>query len=165
MTKVFLLKELKAFAEEKTKDIILPVRMQEDDEEPPKPRAADIYMMRLISSSAAQKVAPYIIHQVITGRDAQLSGQRVSGSTVVRTIFSVYNEDEQEGSLMLLNLIERLRISLLEQITIVDQYQLDLQDGLDILIYNEDTWPYYAGEMISTWIMPSVERNVRKYVT
>ena len=62
---------------------------------------------------------------------------------------------------MLLNLMERLRISLLRQIVIGDQFQLDLKAGLETLVYPDDTAPYYAGEMISTWKIPAIQREVR----
>jgi len=164
MTKIFLLDALKAFTEEATKDLLMPVRMQKDDKEQPLPRAPDVYKMRLIKSSDAQKVAPYIIHGIITGRDSQTPNNRATGQTVVRSVFCVYNEDEQEGSLMLLNLMERYRIALLEKIMLEDRYQLDMEDGLDLIIYPDDTAPYYAGEMVGTWIMPAVTRKVKEYV-
>ena len=141
----------------------MPVRMQEEDIEEPKPRAAKVYKMRLVKSSAAMKAAPYVIHQILTGRDSQPSGDRATGRTTVRTIFGVYNDDEQEGALMLLNLMERLRISLLKKVLIADQYMLDLEDGIDTIIYSDDTWPYYAGEMLTTWNIPAVERELGEF--
>lgn len=160
MTKVELLESLKDFTLKKICDFLMPVKRQKDDEEDPSPRAAAVYLMRLTKSSSAQKAAPYILHQVITGKDSQQEGERASGRSVLRSIFCVYNEDEQDGGLMLLGLMERLRIELLKQIVIGKQFQLDLKDGLEMLIYPDDTAPYYAGEMISTWIMPGVEREV-----
>ena len=163
MTKIVLLEQLKAFTEEVTKDIILPVRQQKEDDGPVPPRSVKVYLMRLEKSSSAQKVAPYIIHQVITGKDVKQEGGRESGIAVVRSIYSVYHEDEQEGALALLGLMERVRIDLLKQVIIGHQFQLDLRDGLEILIYPDDTAPYYAGEMLSTWILPAVEREVGFY--
>ena len=75
MTKVVLLKQLKEFTEQRTKDLLLPVASQKDDKEPPEDRAADVYRARLPDSRAAKKKAPYILHQVITGKDAQPAGQ------------------------------------------------------------------------------------------
>ena len=98
--------------------------------------------------------------QIITGKDSQPAGERESGTAVVRSIFCVYNEDEQEGSLSLLGLMERLRIALLKSVVIGGQFQLDLKVGLDSLIYTEDTSPYFAGEMMSTWLLPGVQRDV-----
>ena len=120
--------------------------------------------MRLPDSKAATKKAPYIIHQVITGSDSQQEGERERGIAAVRTIFCVYSEDEQAGGMLLLNLMERLRIALLRQVVIGDQFQLDLRNNFDRLIYPDDTAPYYAGEMMSNWIMPSVEREVTKWL-
>ena len=69
------------------------------------------------------------------------------------------HHDEQEGGLALLNLMERLRIALLEQRSIGKQFRLDLEAGLESLVYPEDTAPYYAGEMISVWKLPVIERK------
>jgi len=161
MTKVDFLESLKVFTRAATQDILLPVRMQEDDEEEPAPRAADIYLMRVKKSSAAHKAAPYIMHQIITGKDTQPEGGRASGLAVVRSIFCVYDEDEEAGGLALLGLIERLRIELLKTRILSKQFSLISDgDGLETLIYPDDTAPYYAGEMIGTWQLPGVEREV-----
>jgi len=137
----------------------MPARLQEQDSEQIH-RAAKVYPMRLPDSGAAEKKAPYIIHQVILGKDTQAQGQRPAAQVTVRSIFNVYNENESEGGLMLLNLMERLRIFLLKRVVIGDRYQLDLESGLDILIYPEDTSPYYSGEMASVWMLPPIEREV-----
>lgn len=63
---------------------------------------------------------------------------------------------------MLLNLMERLRIYLLQRVVIGGKYQLNLEAGLETLIYPNESAPYYVGEMVSTWDMPSVEREVMK---
>lgn len=160
MNRITLLEQLRDITKTATGDIILPVKEQKGDAEKIT-RAADIHLMRLPDSRAAQKKAPYIIHQLITGKDIQPQGEDESASAVVRSIFCVYNDDEEEGSLMLVNLMERLRIHLLKQVVIGDQFQLDLVAGLESMIYPEDTAPYYAGEMVSTWILPAIQREVR----
>lgn len=163
MTNITLLEQLKLFTEETIKDIILPVRLQKGDSEQ-QSRVADVYLMRLPDSTAATKKAPYIIHQLVTSKDTQPAGWQESGSSVVRSVFCVYCENEQEGALHLLNLMERLRIQLLQQVIIGQQYQLDLETGVEMLIYPEDSAPYYAGEMSTTWKMPSVEREWRQWL-
>lgn len=163
MTNITLLEQLKAFTEDTVKDIILPVRLQKGDTEQ-QSRTAEVYLMRLPDSTAATKKAPYIIHQLVTSKDTQPAGRQESGSSVVRSVFCVYCENEQEGALHLLNLMERLRIRLLQQVVIGQQYQLDLEAGLEMLIYPEDTAPYYTGEMSTTWHMPSVEREWRQWL-
>lgn len=161
MTNITLLKQLKLFTNDTIKDIILPVRKQKGDTEQ-QSRAADVYLMRLPDSTAATKKAPYIIHQFVTGKDSKPAGRQESSRSVVRSVFCVYCENEQEGAMNLLNLMERIRIRLLQQVIIGQQYQLDLDAGVEMLIYPEDSAPYYAGEMSTTWKMPSVEREWRQ---
>ena len=105
MDRVMLLEELKAVTEDAVKDLIMPVKIQSENEEQ-QYRAAEVYLMRLPDGSAAKKKAPYIIHQAITSKDTQPSGELEAGVAVVRSIFAVYNDDEQEGGLMLLNPFE-----------------------------------------------------------
>lgn len=169
MNRVTLLDALKAESEIAIGDLLLPVAMQKEDEEQPPDRAAEVHLMRLPDSLAAKKKAPYIIHQVITGKDFQRIGTDGVCRTPVRSIFCVYHPNEEEGALALLNLMERIRIHLLETVIIGDgQFELDLdpeQDaGLEVLLYPDDTAPYYAGEMITVWKLPFVRRNVRRYL-
>ena len=163
MTKVVLLERLRDFTRTATGEIIMPTKMQKGDTEQ-KYRAADVYLMRLPDSNSATKKAPYILHQVITGKDTQPSGNRPESSVTVRSIFCVYHdneeEGEEEGGMMLLNLMETLRIALMRQVVIGRQFQLDLEAGIETLVYPEDTAPFYAGEMITTWSLPAVEREV-----
>lgn len=123
-------------------------------------RPAEVYLMRLPDSSAVKKKAPYIIHQVITGADKQASGELPQASAIIRTVFCVYAIDEQEGALALLGLMERLRIELLRQKVIGRQFELDLEAGLETLIYTDNTAPYFIGEMLSVWQIPAIEREV-----
>lgn len=160
MTKVILLEQLAQYTAEKTRDLLLSVARQKEDKEPPQDRAVQVYRTRLPDSTAAKKKAPYILHQIITGKDSQSPGGPVDSLATVRTIFCVYHQDEQEGGLALLNLMERLRIGLLEDRLIGKQFKLDMGSGLESLVYPENVAPYYAGEMISVWRMPMIERKV-----
>lgn len=162
MTRLILLDHLKEFTETALGDILLPVMPQREDGAPPPDRRTAVYRMRLVKSSAAKRAAPYIIHQIITGKDIQPAGERESAAASVRSIFCVYNDNEEEGALSLLNLMERLRIALLRQVVIGEQFQLDLEAGLELLVYPDETAPFYAGEMMSTWKLPAVEREVRQ---
>lgn len=158
MSKVILLEQLQEFTQAVTGDLVFPVAIQKGDQESLPPRAAEVYFPRLPDSKAARKKAPYILHQVITGKDSQAPGQVVSSKTTVRTIFCVYDPNEQTGGLALLTLMEQLRIAFLERPIVGGQFRLDLEAGIESLVYAEDTAPYYAGEMITNWIMPSVKR-------
>lgn len=161
--RVELLESLKCFTIEATRDLVLPTRMQGKNEKQAY-RAADVYLMRLPDSRSASKKAPYILHQLFTGTDQQAEGKRTVSTAKIRTIFCAFSEDEQEGALMLLNLMERLRISLLRKRTIGKRYALDMEAGLEFLVYPEDTAPYFAGEMASTWIIPAIEREVQQWL-
>ena len=159
MNRTELLDALKEFTKTATKELILPVRVQKNNPEA-MPRAAEVYKMRLPDSKSSKDKAPYILHQVITGKDVQPTGQPVDCRTTIRSIFVVYCEDEQEGGLNLLNLMERLRIALLQQHVIGKKYELNLQEGVETLIYPDDTAPYFMGEMVTVWNLPPVQREV-----
>lgn len=159
MTKTGLLQALKDFTEETVKNLLLPVRRQKEDPEAPPPRAAQVYMTRLPEMKASDKKAPYIVHSVITGRDHQNPGEHVECTAVIRTVFCVYNENEEEGGLELLNLTERLRIELLRRV-VIEHYTLDLSQGVELLVYPDDTAPYYMAEMATVWNLPPVKREV-----
>lgn len=161
MTRVILLDRLSDFTRDITKNMILPVKLQKGDVEAIS-RPVSVYKMRLPDGKAALKKVPYILHQVITGKDIQPQGQRPESSTIVRSIFCVYSEDEEEGGMFLLNLMEQFRVELLKKCIVGNQFEIDLQAGLESMIYTEETAPYYAGEIISTWKMPSVKREVKE---
>lgn len=162
MVKTEFLEVLKQFTGKAVQDMILPVRYQQEDGTPPTGRPADVYKMRLPDGKAASKKAPYILHQIVTGMDRQTEGGEDTSSTTVRSIFVVYSDDEQLGGLMLLELMERVRIALLRQVILDGRFQLDKRTGVETLIYPEDTAPYFAGEMSSTWLLPRVERELDK---
>lgn len=163
MTRIDLLNELKAFTLEATGEIILPTSIQKGDNEQ-KSRAAEVHLMRLPDSKAATKKAPYIIHQLITAKDQQNKGQLPTATAQVRSIFCVYHDNEEQGALALLNLMERLRIALLRKCVLADRYELDLEAGLEALVYPDDTAPFFMGEMVETWKLPSVKREVREWL-
>lgn len=164
MTSVTLLESLKAFTEDAIKDLIMPVKPSEEVEEP-EPRAAGVYTCHLPEFDSIKRKAPCILHQIVTRKDIQLPGEAFPDTAaVVRSAFCVYNEDEEEGGLMLLNLMERLRISLLKKVILNRQFKLDLQAGLESLVYDSTgrpTHPYYLGEIVSVWrISHTIEREV-----
>lgn len=161
MTWVDLLEALKSFTEEKTKDLIMPCRVQGKDESPTF-RAPDVWLMRLPDSKQAYKKVPYVLHQIVSTTDEQPQRGQDDSYCVVRSIFAVFSDDEQEGALMLLNLAERIRIGLLRKCTIGpnNEFVLDKTEKIEMLIYPDDSAPYYTGEMVTTWHMPPVRREV-----
>ena len=164
MTRVILLEELKKFTLEATKDIVMPVEPQEEDIGPPASRPAQVFGMNLPDGASYQREAPYILHQIINSKDVHPPGQiQPIGTAIIRSVFCVYHEDGQEGGLLLLNLMERMRIALMKQVVIGGQFTLDLREGLDALFYTEKTAPFYGGEMISQWKMESIGRELGQW--
>lgn len=163
LSKTSLLKALKERTEEATSEMLLPVQMQKGDtEESERERAASVFIGRLPDTKQNTKKAPYILHQMVSSANKQEPGEQLQSKAVVRSIFCVYCDDEQEGTLMLINLMERLRISLLKNPLIgKNAFECDLNEGLEDLVYPDDTYPYYMGEMISVWELPPIKREVR----
>lgn len=170
-TKVGLLYALKAFTEQMTGDLLLPVKRQSRDENEPKPRSAGVYAPRLPDMGSFEKKAPFILHQVVTSQDGignvnkgtgQQNRREMQSICVVRTVFCVYDPDEQEGGLALLNLMEQMRVALLMFPILNEVFELDLEEGIDQMVYPETgergTAPYYLGEMVTTWKLPPVKR-------
>ncbi len=170
-TKVGLLYALKAFTERETGDMPLPVKRQSRDEKAPAPRPAAVFLARLPDFPSFEKKAPLILHQVVTGQDGlenvnKGTGQQIrremKSGCVIRSVFCVYNPDEQEGGMTLLNLMETMRVALLSFPILNDVFTLDLEEGISQMIYPETgergTAPYYLGEMVTAWKLPAVKR-------
>lgn len=167
MTKADLLRCLKEFTEGVTSDLLFPVQQQEDDKLPPPDRAAKVYVPRLPELCSYARKAPFITHEAVTSKDKldpdPRTGKRLNSTAVIRSCFCVYHENEMEGGMALLNLMERLRVSFLERVVIGGQFMLDLDAGVETLVYpgnpNQTAQaPFYLGEMITTWILPPVAR-------
>ena len=159
MTRLNLLNALSDFTTDVMRDVILPVRRQKGDEDAVE-RPPLVYRQRLPDVKSSTSKAPYILHQVITGDDVQRPGEHVESRAEVRTIFCVYGEDDQEGALRLMTVVEHLRDELLLQVIIGQQYRLDLEQKLSTMYYTDDTAPYFCAEMISAWRIPPLERKV-----
>ena len=165
MTRVELISALGDFIADAVKDFRLPVAVQKgDDESLCFDRAPEVFLMRLPNGSSYKKFAPYVIVQYVSGKDVQPNAKKAEGESTafVRLIFCVYAEREDEGAMMLLNVMERVRIALLRAGVIGGQFRLDADgDGLEHIIYNDDTQPYYGGEIVGTYYLPVIEREWR----
>ena len=159
MTSVMLLESLKTRTEAATAELFLPVKPTKQEQEPDI-RVPAVYKTRLPDEKASNKYAPYVLHTVVNTSFRKERGNPPEDLVNVRTLFCVYSADEQEGGLNLLNLMERLRIALLQQHIIGKKYELNLQEGVETLIYPDDTAPYFMGEMVTVWNLPPVQREV-----
>ena len=171
-TKVGLLYALKAFTEKFTGTMLLPAKRQSKDEREPADRAATVFLARLPDMTSFDRKAPFILHQAVTGLDEIGNTNKGTGmqirrdlisTCVVRSVFCVYCKDEQEGGLLLLNLMEELRTALLLYPTMLNKvFELDIDEGISQMIYPETgergTAPFYLGEMVTQWKLPTIKR-------
>lgn len=159
MTPLELLDALKAFIEENTKDILLPVRVDRKSGEA-KERPAEVYKMRLPIKDAETKRIPYVLLQYIKSTDTQTAGEMPESSCMVRIVAATYSEDGEEGALCVLNLLTRIRIAFLRDGVIAEHFML--KPPIEMIVYPDSTPPYYLGEMMTEWRMPIVESEVQK---
>lgn len=159
MTPLELLDALKAFIEENTKDILLPVRVDRKSGEA-KERPAEVYKMRLPTKDAETKRIPYVLLQYIKSTDTQTAGEPPESSCMVRIVAATYSEDGEEGALCALNLLTRIRIAFLRDGVIAERFML--KPPIEMIVYPDSTPPYYLGEMMTEWRMPIVESEVQK---
>ena len=162
-SRLHLLETLKEFTENAVGDLILPLNPKKERGVTRNERTAEVYLMRMPNEESGTKKAPYILHQFVTGQDIQKTGQNPTSSAVVRTVFCVYSnsENEAEGLFALMNLMERLRIALLKTPNIGHRYLMDKSEGMETLVYPEQWPPYYMGEMISSWKLPAVKEELK----
>lgn len=176
MTPVVLLTELKKFIEENTKDIILSVRpvknktlpatrtrgpAQEPQEDAITNRAAEVHIMRLPDKDAETNRIPYILLQFLTGKDEHKPAEQPDSECNVRIVVATYSEDGGEGAVDLLNVLTRIRVALLKAGEVGKQFLL--RKPLEYVIYPDETNPYYLGEMLTIWEMPTIQREANTH--
>lgn len=157
MTPIFLLDELEKFISAVTNDIKLQVRVrggQSDEKE----RAANVYKMRLPNKEDQIQKVPYILLQFLTGKDDKKDSEPEDSECTVRIVVATYSENGEVGAYDVLNVILRIRTEL-EKIGIIGGY-FALQKPLEYIVYPDSTEPYYLGEMITNWSIPTIKREV-----
>ena len=159
MTPIFLLDNLQTFIEENTADILLEVKVRTGPATE-KERAAAVYKMALPEKDDNTQQVPYILLKVLTGTDEKEAGKPKAGEVRVRIIIVTYATDEQQGQLALLNLILRLRERLQKQHIIGGRFCLEYP--FEYIIYQDTTPPYYMGEIMTLWSVPTIEREVQE---
>ncbi|MCL1903990.1 MAG: hypothetical protein FWF94_06200 [Oscillospiraceae bacterium] len=165
MTDIVLLEQLEKFIKKHTEDIILPVRVvknkttAEYQEKNPvvERRAVEIFKMRLPDKDAETNRIPYILMQLLTGKDDFEHSVGHDCDCKIRLIFATYSEDGQEGAMALMNVLTRLRVALLRERQ-VGQFLLRLP--LERVVYPDNVNPYYFVEMLLTFEMPEVTREI-----
>jgi len=155
MTPLQLMKDLKKFIEKKTGHIMLYSKVTPEGEEK-KSRSAKVYLMTLPTKETEEKqLVPYILLQLLTGKDDQKPGEKPKASCKIRIVVTTYAKDDNEGVFDVINLITTLRIELEKAGTIGKKYNLLMP--LEYLIYDIDLSPFYGGEMMTNWSLPPIE--------
>jgi len=57
-------------------------------------------------------------------------------------------------------MIQRLQNHWLRNPVIDGRFELDMEQGMQVLIYPEDTKDFYMAEMVSYWSLPPVRREI-----
>lgn len=159
MTQSNLVSELVAFSTKATEKMKLPTVISKGDKKQIF-RVPGVYEMNLPDSDSYEKLAPYIIVRLISSNHVQNDGKQAQNSANIRFIFCVWNDNESEGAMELLNLMDTIQFELLSKVVIGKHFKLDVHEPLETLIYQQDSAPFYAGEMIGTFILPSIKREV-----
>lgn len=159
MTPIILLDDLQKFIEENTADILLEVKVRTGTATE-KERAAKVYKMGLPEKDDSTQQIPYILLKVLTGEDGKEDLQPKSSKVRVRMLVAVYSQDGERGPLALLNLILRIRERLQKQHIIGERFCLEYP--FEYIIYQDTTPPYYLGEIMTIWSIPTIEREVRE---
>lgn len=157
MTPVILLDRLKEFVEKATKDLLLPTKGTAKT--PGGIRAPEVWKMALPDRNSKVQKIPYIILQLVNGIDRQDEGEGPSSQCNVRIIVGAYSENDSEGAMHVLNVMDRIRERLLKTREVGNQFILEMP--LEYLsIPDSDTAPYFFGEMMTVWRLPAVKREV-----
>lgn len=160
MTPIVLLDSLEEFVREATKDIKLQVRVRNQNPQEEKERAADVYKMRLPNKDDQTQKIPYILLQFLTGKDDKQEQEPEESDCKVRIVVATYSEDGGVGAYDVLNVLLRIR-SELEKTGIIGN-QFVLQMPLEYIVYPDSTQPYYLGEMVTNWSIPTIKREVEE---
>lgn len=158
MTPIILLERLAEFIEENTSDIKLQVRVTNTKPGEKKERAAEVHKMRLKKKDDKTQRIPYILLQLLKISDDQKPAYPTEGTAQVRIVVATYSEDGEQGAYDVLNVLLRIRERILAAGVIGQQFEV--QKPLEELIYPDATEPYYFGEMIANFSIPTIEREV-----
>lgn len=160
MTVSKLIADLSEFCRSKTAHFSLPVPVQKNDTEALF-IAPNVYKQRLPSINDYEKHSPFILVQYLKGGQRQKEGQRPQATAEIRITVCIYNRDnEEEGSLALINVISSIKQGLLTQVVVGEQFILDVDAGIEDEVYPDNTAPYFIGDIYGKFLLPPIEREV-----
>ncbi|GHU50720.1 hypothetical protein FACS1894127_6370 [Clostridia bacterium] len=151
MTPVILLEALKETAGNATQNLELQVKGGER-------RSPGVYLMQLPDKDQETELVPYILLQLLTGKDDILTGKDPESECRIRIVVVTYADDAGVGAMDVLNVLIRLRTELSRSGQLADQFLL--RHPLEYIVYPDDTGSYHLGEMMTIWEIPSVTREL-----
>ena len=151
-----LLDCMKEFIAEDLKEYQLPVK-QDGWEGQPNYRPVEVCEMAMPEPDEDHERIPYILLQLLNGRDERGEDGQMKCVANVRVIITIYDPDKREGKLALLYIVQRLRRDLIRAGVIGGCFEL--QWPLEYLIYPDDSEWYHLAELSTQWAVPAEERD------
>lgn len=159
MTPIILLECLEEFVKENIADIKLQVRVTNTTPGEMKERAAEVHTMRLEKKDDKIQRIPYVLIQLLKFEDnEEQPANTPTGMTQIRFVVATYSEDGKKGSYDVLNILLRIRGRLLAAGVIGNQFEV--KKPLEAVVYTDNTEPYFFGEMIANFTIPTIQREV-----
>lgn len=164
MNRVMLLEALKVRQTEDLADLLMPTAPKKD--KPSVLRPVEIFKGKLPDRKSETEKAPYIVNAVLNSNFYRNPGEEPTSLVTIRSTMCVYNEDNEEGTLMLLNLLERMRVSYMKNPIVDKTFQVlfDEEHAIQDLVYPDETMPFFMADQVTVWSLPPVEREVRKWL-
>lgn len=165
MNRVMLLEALKVRQTEDLKDLLMPAVPTKKNPEPGI-RPVQIFQGKTPDKNSETEKAPYIVNAILNSTFYRNPGEEPTSLVTVRSTLCVYNKDNEEGAMMLLNLLERLRISYTMNPILDKTFQclFDKENPIQDLVYPDETMPFFMADQVTVWSLPPVEREVRKWL-
>lgn len=134
-----------------TKDIILTSR-ERGEKNKHITRPAYIYKMRLPDKEAETKQVPYILLQLVKGDDDDKTNK-----AQIRVVIATFSDEAPEGATNVAVIITRIQTELRKAGFLEKKYGVE---KIEYLIYGDELAPYYMGEMMITFDLPTIHREV-----
>jgi len=164
MNRVNLLEALKVRQMEDLKDLLMPTKPQKDVESVLRP--VEIFKGKLPDRKSETEKAPYIVNAILNSNFYRNPGEEPESLVTVRSTICIYNPNNEEGSLMVLNVLERLRISYMRNPIVDNTFEcvFDEEHPIQDLVYPDETMPFFMADQVTVWRLPPVEREVRPWL-
>lgn len=156
-----LLDAIQDFLEEKLKNVQLLVKPDEDDDEKASVRGVRIFQQRMPNPEDTRMYVPYILLQMMNGKDKRTESGQEESEAVVRFVVTLYDPDPEEGAKALSNLISTIRYEMERAGVVGGRYEI--QRPMEYQFIVENTLPYHLAEIKSIWKIPSIERDAAEF--